>query len=136
MNGIGLEQVTNFVYLGGRLNQDDNDTPCIEANISKARKQLGSIAGLLKREGANAVLMARFYSAVVQSILLYGADSWVISQRDLSKLRSFHLRAVRYITGELIRKTEDNVWVYPDHVKLLKKSRILCDFVFTLATQS
>ena len=86
VNGIKLDQVTNFVYLGRRLDQSDNDTPCIELNIMKARKQWGRIAGLLKREGASSVVIARFYSTVVQSVLLYGADSWVVSQRDLSKL--------------------------------------------------
>ena len=62
--------------------------------------------------------MAKFYLAVVQSVLLYGAESWVVSQRDLKILRSFHRRAVRYMTNNHIRKLDENEWVYPDHDSL------------------
>ena len=50
---------------------------------------------------------------------LYGADSWVVTQRDLAKLRSFHNRALRYITGRHIRKRSEISWEYPNHTVLL-----------------
>ena len=124
VNGIKLERVTHFNYLGRRVEQNDNDSNCIMTNIKKARKQWASIAKLLKREGANAVTMARFYITVVQSILLYGAESWTPKQTDMSKLRSFHHRAVRYMTGIHIVKKEEE-WIIPDHEVLLKKCRLL-----------
>ena len=48
--------------------------------------------------------MAKFYMAVVQAISLYGADSWIVKDRDLRRLRSFHARVARYMTGMHIRK--------------------------------
>ena len=66
------------------------------------------------------------YNTIVQSVLLYGVDSWTVSQRDLNKLKSFHHRAVRYITGQHIKYVEsDGVWTHPDHETLLKKCRLL-----------
>ena len=51
--------------------------------------------------------MAKFYITVVQVVLLYGADTWVISKRDMQKLKSFHNKAIRYITEKHIRKDRD-----------------------------
>ena len=55
---------------------------------------------------------------VVQTILLYGADSWTITKRNMKRLEAFHHRAVRYMTGQHIRKNADGSWDYPDHEKL------------------
>lgn len=43
----------------------------------------------------------------------------------MNKLRSFHHRAIRYITGQHIRKHDGNKWEYPDHKQLLKECRLL-----------
>ena len=69
--------------------------------------------------------MARFYLTVVQAVLLYGADSWCISKIDLGRLHSFHMRAVRYLTGKHIRKKNEFEWEYPAHKDLLKQCGLL-----------
>ena len=125
MNGVELEQVKQFNYLGRLLSEDDKDTKCINANLKKARKRWGSIANVLKREGANAVCMSKFYMAVVQAVLLYASESWTITEKDMKKLRSFHFRAIRHMTGEHIRKVTEEEWEHPDHEKLMKKCKLL-----------
>ena len=57
-----------------------------------------------KCEGANAITMAKYYMAVVQSVLLYGADLWTINNRNWKRLESFHKRACRHMTGQHIQK--------------------------------
>ena len=64
--------------------------------------------------------MAKFYLAVVQAVLLYGSDSWVITDRDWKRLQSFHNCAIRYMTGKHIRKKEEQ-WEYSDQIKLQKQ---------------
>ena len=58
-------------------------------------------------------------------MLLYGADSWVIKKADAIALRSFHRRAVRYMTGSHIRKLINGNWTYPNHETLLKECGLL-----------
>ena len=83
VNGIRIERVSSFIYLGRRLDQNDDDSTCITTNLKKARSQWSSISNILKREGANAVTMSKFYRAIVQSVLLYGADSWTfLSEKE------------------------------------------------------
>ena len=114
IQGIEIERVHYFKYLGRIMTDNDSDTMCIDANIKKARQQWFSISKILKREGANAVCMARFYITVVQSVLLYGSESWSIDQKNMIKLQSFHNRALRYMTGSHIRKYGEE-WNYPEH---------------------
>ena len=104
VNGNQIERVKHFNYLGRILSDRDDDTKCIEGQISKARGRWGSVAKILKQEGANSVCMGKFYLAIVQALLLYGSESRVISAKNLKKLESFHKRAVRHMTGQHIRK--------------------------------
>ena len=119
--GKDLEQVKDFRYLGRTINNNDDDTDCIHTQIKKARKQWNSLSKILKNEGSNAKTMAKFYMAVVQAVLLYGAESWTITERNWKRLESFQNRAVRYMTGKHIRKNGDGSWSYPNHYLLEKE---------------
>ena len=123
VNGKEVERVKYFRYLGRILSENDDDTKCILDNLRRARQRWNSISRILKREGANAVCMSRFYLTVVQAVLLYGAESWTISKRNMMLLQSFHRRATRYMTGQHILKVGDT-WKYPDHNRLLKKCKL------------
>ena len=120
-----LQQVRQFRYLGRIFTDNDDDSICIKENLKIARNRWNSIAKILKDEGSNAKTMAKFYITIVQAVLLYGADSWVISKRDMTRLNSFHKRVVRYLTGKHIRKHNDGNWEYPNHEVLLKECGLL-----------
>jgi hypothetical protein len=90
VNGCQIKNVREFKYLGRILDNRDNDLPAVEQNLRKARQKWGWISRILSKELAKPRVMASFYKAIIQSVLLYGAESWVISQQTLSKLRSFH----------------------------------------------
>ena len=93
--------------------------------MKKARKRWACVGKILKTEGMNPKIMSKFYLTIVQAVLLYGSDSWVVKKRDHDALRSFHRRAVRYMTGQHIRKLGENQWNYPAHELLLKKCGLL-----------
>ena len=124
VNNKQIDQVKEFKYLGRIFSNDDDDTQCIKSNLKNARKKWNCLAKILKREGANAVCMARFYLTVVQAVLLYGSDSWTITEKNLRLLRSFHWRAIRYMTGKHIRKEKSGSWTVPDHEELLKQCHL------------
>ena len=112
INGVRIKRVKTFRYLGRILSEDDCDSKCIDDQLKRAKKKWNCIAKILKREGANAVCMEKFYLTIVQAVLLYGADSWVVKKEDLRKLQSFHSRAIRYMTGTHIQKTMSGEWEY------------------------
>ena len=75
----------------------------MKANIRKAKARWGQVARILSREGATSGTMAYFYKAVVQAVLLYGSESWVMTQKMWKAVDSFHSSCARYIAGDHIR---------------------------------
>ena len=48
---------------------------------------------MLPVQNAPPRISAKFYKAVVQSLLLYGSETWVISKLAMARLEGFHIRA-------------------------------------------
>ena len=109
-----LERVSFFKYLGRWLEEEDDDNMSIDENIKKARKRWNQVHPILARDGANARIMARAYVAVLQAVLLYASETWVISERAWKKLESFHRSCARRITRRFIKSNPDGSWTCPD----------------------
>ncbi len=93
VHGDVLERVEVFKYLGRMMAQDDNDIQAIRAQLRKARATWARVGQVLRSENASPPIAARFYQAIVQAILLYGSETWVISRTALTQLKGFHIRA-------------------------------------------
>jgi hypothetical protein len=80
---------------------------------------------LLLKKSASPKTMAKFYKAIVQSVLLYGSESWVLSAHSIRKLESFHRRCPRCITGRHIHPNEEGIWIYPSSAETLEIAGLL-----------
>ena len=118
-----IENVKQFKYLGRILEENDDDWLAVQGNVCRARQKWGRIGRILSKEKAKPRIMAIFYKAVVQSVLLYGSESWVLTKKMLQVLRSFHHRCARYITHRHIRQdTETGEWSYPNTETTLEEA--------------
>ncbi len=81
-----LEHVDVFKYLGRLLSQDDDDIQAIRTQIRKARTTWARVSNVLRAQNAPPWISAKFYKMVVQSLLLYGSETWVISKLVLARL--------------------------------------------------
>jgi hypothetical protein len=114
VNGIPLPRVDTFKYLGRPLSSTDDDWPAIHGNLVKARKRWGMIRRVLVREGANERVSGYFYKAVVQSVVLYGCETWTLDVAKLQALQGFHNRLTRSIARMSgIRDPQTGTWFYP-----------------------
>ena len=95
IRGVPLGAVQIYQYLGRLLACNDNDWPAIQTQLKKARSRWGSLSRILVREGATPRVSGMFYKAVVQAVLLYGCESWVLTDKVWKVLESFHNRAAR-----------------------------------------
>ena len=82
-----------FKYLGRLLAQDDDDIQAICAQLRKARGTWARVGQVLWAENVPPWVAAKFYKAVVQAVLLYGSEMWVLSTAALASLEGFHIRA-------------------------------------------
>ena len=111
-----------FRYLGRILDENDDDSYAMERQLARARAKWGRIGKVLRSEGVRSKTMGYFYKAVVQAILLYGSESWVLSDFYLRQLKSFHTRIARYLTGKHIRQNEDGTWYHPPSADVLQEA--------------
>jgi hypothetical protein len=66
--------------------------------------------------GASPRVMGYFYKAIIQTVLLYGSESWILTGRMIGRLRSFHCRVAQYIAGRHIKELQDGTYYCP-HMK-------------------
>ena len=100
LKGQALEEVKSFSYLGSMVGQDGKVEEEVAVRLGKAgivyqlwRKKVFRSHSLSKET------KLRAFRTLVMSVLLYGAETWAVSQRDLNKLRTFQMRCLRDILG-------------------------------------
>ena len=95
-----MENLTTFWYLVSPLDQTDYDWPSVRRNIMRARSVWGVLGTLIRQEGADPRVTAMLYRAVVQEILLYGSETWVLSTKKKRKAEGTHTGFLRHIMGK------------------------------------
>ena len=91
-------------------------------NLGKARKSWGRLQGVLSREGATKQVSGNFFKAVVQQVLLFGGETWVLSPIMDRALSAFiHGLEIR-ITVRQPRRGRDGNWFYPSLEGAMKEA--------------
>ena len=98
--GKPLETLLSFKYLGRLMTTGDDDWQAVAGNLVKAQKSLGRLSRILSRAGGEAKWVSgKFFKAVVQALLLFGAETWVLIPRIERSLDIFLHGSARRITG-------------------------------------
>jgi len=92
----------------------------VNVRLNLAKAKWGRLSKVLVTTNSNPKVMARFYLAVVQAVLLYGSESWVIPSRTLQRIEAFHHRCARFMAHKHIRKMPDGHWEYPPSEQVLR----------------
>lgn len=119
VSGTAVESVPSFKYLGRQLTNTNDDWLAVCYNIKKAKTQWGRVRRILKLETSSTRVMGNFYKAVVQSVLLFGAETWVLPNTMLRKLEAFHNQVARHIDRDFIRPdlVIEGEWICPPQRK-------------------
>ena len=117
-----MQTVSWFKYLGRILTEGDDDWPAVAGNLVKARKSWGRLHGILSREGATKRVSFNFFKTVVHQVLLFGAETWVVSPIMELELSAFIHGAARRLTGRQPRRGRDGKWFYPSLEGAMKEA--------------
>ncbi len=111
-----------FRYLGRLLSQDDDDVQAVRNQLCKARGTWARIGQVLRWENAPPRVSAKFYKAIVQSVLLYESETWVLSLAVMARLKGFHIRVVYRMAKRHVPRRGPNLqWVYPPSEAMLEE---------------
>ena len=115
--GETLERVEVFKYLGRLMAMDDNDMHAVRHNLKKARGVWKRFSVLLHRENLPPRVCGMFYKAVIQSVLLYGSETWSLSDSSMRRLEGFHFlaacRMARVNRPRRVQRDGTCQWSYP-----------------------
>ena len=83
---------------------------------------MGAIISDSEPGGGRSEGVGEFYKAVAQSVLLFGAETWVLTPRMEQALDSFQNRFLRRITRKQTRwRRTDGSWEYPPLLDALRE---------------
>jgi len=117
-----LDKVESFCYLGQILAQDDEDVRAVWIQIKKAHGTWARVGQVLQADNTPPKVSAMFYKVVVQSVLLYGSETWNLTKTALARLEGFHIRAAYLMAKKhKPRRGPNQVWVYPATSNVLVK---------------
>ena len=71
--------VTSLKYLGRVISATYYDCLAVVSNLALARKDWIRMLYILSREGATTRVSGFSFKSVIQAVLLFGAETWVIT---------------------------------------------------------
>jgi hypothetical protein len=78
------------------------------------------LSRVLARESESPRILALFYKATLQTVVLFGSETWVINEKILRMLTSFHHGVTQKLTGRRYpypisenNDDDDNDWIHP-----------------------
>jgi hypothetical protein len=103
----------------------NDDILAVQGNIAKAKKKWAEMRRIMGSEPILPKTFVRFYKAVVMNVLLYGSESWKVTEQKVGILEAFHNKCVRTITRQPVQQEVidgELTWVRPSIARLLAKT--------------
>jgi len=95
IDGIQLEQVEKMVYLGQMFTDDSRSEVEIKRRIGIARGAFEKLASSLTSRNLSINTRIRLARCYVWSSLLYGVETWTISNSSLQRIEAFEMWMLR-----------------------------------------
>ena len=97
LDGNNLMNTNSFTYLGSIVTNGGGAEEDINARLGKTRGAFTRLKNIWKSKSINRKTKMRLYNSCVLPVLLYGAECWRTTKRDINKLPSFHNDCLRRI---------------------------------------
>ena len=105
-----IEGVDTFKYMGRILYWSYDNWLEVLWNIGKVRRVWNRLRKMPLREGAEPRVSAMFYREVVQAVIIFGAETWVLSELMSRNLEGVHVGFLRKIIGHREVRQKKGTW--------------------------
>jgi len=99
INNTQLNQVENFVYLGGKISQKGSCTDDVKHRIGKALGTVQHLNDIWSSKDITPTTKMQLYNTLILSILMYGSETWTLKKEDENRLLVFEMACLRKIMG-------------------------------------
>jgi hypothetical protein len=111
ISGGVVKQVPKFVYLGGCLVQTGGIEEELRVRKGRSLARFGQFEKLWGVKNLSVKVKVGCYKAYVLPILLFGSESWALTQQQLQMLERVHTSCLRRILGVRVSDRHTNVHV-------------------------
>ena len=91
IDGETVETLTNFIYLGSKINADGDCSHEIKRHLLLGGKIMTNLDSILKRRDVTLPTKVRIVKAMVFPVVVYGCESWTIKKAEHCKIDAFEL---------------------------------------------
>jgi hypothetical protein len=98
-----LECVDRFCYLGDMIGAGGGAEDAARTRVKCAWGKFNELAPILTSRGASLKLKGKIYRSCVQSVLVYGSETWPMKAEDMQRLERTEMAMVRWMCGVTLR---------------------------------
>ena len=82
INGENVKIVSDFIFLGSKINADSDCSHEIKRCLLLGRKPLTNVHSILKRRDITLMRKVRIVKSMVFPVVMYRCESWTIKQAE------------------------------------------------------
>lgn len=102
-NGVHLEKVGKFCYLGDMLNGDGGANSASVSRVRCAWGKFRELSGILTRKEVSLKLKGKVYVTCVRSAMVYGSETWAMNAEQIGRFERTEMKMVRWMCGVSLR---------------------------------
>jgi hypothetical protein len=110
--GGKFEIVERFCYLGDMIGSGGGAEEASRTRVRCAWSKFNELSSILTVRGASRRLKGKIYRACVQSVLIYGSETWPMKIADLNRLERTERMMVRWMCGVSLKDRHSTVDLY------------------------
>ena len=106
-----IRRNNSYTYLGSVITSDGKMEPEINNRITKYSQNVGAIYPLLRDRNIPRKVKLLMFNSVLKPVLLYGCETWVLTEKLKSKIQAAEMRVLRLIFGVTKRERLRNTTI-------------------------
>ena len=65
---------------------------------------------MLMREGADPIISSKFYCALVQLVLLFGSETWMLTEAMMQNIEGVYMGFLQQVTVKKAQRLREKTW--------------------------
>jgi hypothetical protein len=102
--GVEFECVDKFCYLGDMIGAGGGAELATRLRVRCAWNKFREILSILTSRGASLKLKGKLYKVYVQSVMVYGSETWAMKVEDMNRLQRVENIMVRWMCSVSLKK--------------------------------
>ena len=91
IDGETVEAVSDFIFLGSKINADGDCSHEIKRHLFLGRKVMTNLDSILKGRDITLPTKVRLVKAMVFPVIMYGYESWTVKKAECRGINAFEL---------------------------------------------